>query len=115
MKRFSQVINDYTNSLIPPMTDTVKFRTLAASTAESMTVPSGAKLVILTPIGATVYVRGSVGSPDLVAAVHSGDETVGNGSIPIADGAIRMFRCDDVTSLSFISGAACTITAEFLK
>ena len=115
MKRFSQVINDYTNSNIPPLSDTITHRTLAANTAETFAVPSGSKLVILTAIGAAAYVRGSVGSPDEVAVVPATDSAVGTSSAPIADGVPRIFRCDDLGSISVISAAACIVVAEWFK
>lgn len=115
MKRFLTNTNDYTASGILPISDTVTHRTLAASTAEEFTVPSGAKLVVLTSLGANSYVRGTVGSPNEVAVVPSGDSAVGTTSLPLPDGMPRMFYIGDLAAFSVISASACVVIAEWGK
>lgn len=115
MKQFLANINDYTNSPIPPLSDSITHVTLAASTAERLMVPSGAKLVVLTSVGATAYIRGSVGSPEEIAVVPTGDSSAGTSATPIVDGVPRMFRCDDIASISAIASAATLIVAEWLN
>lgn len=115
MKQFLLNINDYTNSPIPPLTDEITHVTLAASTAERLMVPDGAKLVVLTSIGATAYIRGSVGSPEEIAAVPATDSSAGTSSAPIADGVPRMFRCADLASISVISDGAPIVVAEWFN
>lgn len=115
MKQFLANINDYTNSPIPPLSDSITHTTLAASTAERLTVPSGAKLAVLTSVGATAYIRGSVGSPEEVAVVPTGDSSAGTTAAPLVDGVPRMFRCDDIASISVISAAATLVVAEWFN
>lgn len=93
-----------------PLSDSVLNRRLAASTAENIAVPSGAKFVVLTAIGALAWAK-----PDGTAAANGSDITDGSGSIPLPDGIPRMFRCDGVTNISVLSAAAIDVTAEFFS
>lgn len=113
MKQFLANFSDYTNSPIPPLTDEITHVTLAASTAERLMVPDGAKLVVLTSVGATAYIRGSVGSPEEIAVVPTGDSSAGTSSMPIVDGVPRMYRCADLASISVIASAATVVVAEW--
>lgn len=115
MKRYLTNTNDYTGAGILPLTDTCTLITLAASTAEKMTIPSGAKTVVITSLGANSFCRGTVGSPDEVATVPSGDSTVGTTGVPLPDGLPREFRCDDLAGISVISSGAPTVTFEWFK
>jgi hypothetical protein len=115
MKRFLTTTNDYAPSGVLPLSDTCTHRTLAASTAEEFLVPSGAKLVVMTSLGANSYARGSVGSPNEVAVVPSGDSAVGTSGIPLPDSLPRMFRCDDLVAISVISAGTPLVIAEWLK
>lgn len=115
MKRYLSTSNDYAPLGVLPLTDTCTHRTLAASTAEEFTPPAGAKLVILTSLGANSYARGTVGSPNEVAVVPSGDSTVGTTGIPLPDGLPRMFRCDDLAAISVISAGTPFVIVEWLK
>lgn len=93
-----------------PISDSVLHRILAANTAESIAVPTGAKLVVLTSIGADSYAKGS-GS----AAVPAADVTDGSGSAPLPAGVPRLLRCGDVTTISVISSGTPAVIAEFFS
>lgn len=88
----------------PPLVGWRNARTLAASTAESVTVPTGAKRVIFRSTG-TFYARG-----DGTAAIPT-DVTDGSASA-VNPGSVTL---NGVTTISLISPDAVTITLDFFK
>ncbi len=113
MKRFLTTVNDYGPSGVLPITDTCTHNTLAAATAERITVPEGAQVVVLTSFGANSYFLGYSGSPDEAAAVPSGDSSASTSAKPLPDGLPRAFRCDDVAYLSVISAGTPLVLQEW--
>lgn len=118
MKTILSAENDFSANnllLVLPMVDGTNFKTLAANIQESLPVPAGAKVVILTAIGAVVYCRPSLGSPSVVVAVPSADGSSETGGVPLPDGVPRMFRCHDMDTISVVSAGTPFVMAEFLS
>ena len=85
----------------------VDYRVLVATTHEVHTVPSGAKTIVVTPVGADVYVK-SGGT----AAIPAADVTDGSGSIVIPDGQSRAFPVLNVATLGLISAGTPKVMLE---
>lgn len=99
MKSFPQSIRELS---CLPFSDAINALSLAANTAESITIPSGARYVIFSGT-ADFYVK-SGGT-----ATVPGDTT--DGSASELNPTMRDLK--DVTTLSVISASACVVTAAF--
>ena len=87
-----------------PFSDAVNALSLAANTAETLAIPSGARFVVFSGT-ADFYVKsGSV-------ATVPGDTTDGSA----AELNPTMRSLNDVSSLSIISASTCVVTASFFK
>lgn len=87
----------------------VDARVLAANTAESHTVPTGANYVLVTVTGNTwVNVGGT-------AAVASADVTNGTGSVLVVNTLPRMFALNGATAVGVIAPAIQTVCLEFFS
>ena len=85
----------------------VDARVLAANTAESHTVPTGAKYVLVTVTGnAWVNVGGT-------AAVAAADVTNGTGSVMVVNTLPRMFALNGATAVGVIAPDIQTVCLEF--
>ena len=104
-----RAISDPNNLIAAPVFSTyINGRALAANTNEDETVPSGAKIVAITPT-VDCYIE-----PGGTAAVPT-DVTDGSGSLLIGAGQTRWFALDDVANIGLISAATCLVTLEYYK
>ena len=88
----------------------VDYRVFGAATAETHTVPAGAKTMIVTALGTiTAYVNNTGGT----AAVPAADVTDGSGSIPCPAGYQRPFNVTAAGTVSIIADAAGIVALEF--
>jgi hypothetical protein len=103
LKQLSNEFKGYASSR-PEYVDCI---VLAASSAESFTVPSGAKSVLLT------------GNYDFFAnfATTAAIPTteISNGASSFLVNSPRLILIEKTTAISVISDSVCTITAEFYK
>jgi len=90
-----------------PETDTVDVAVLAASTAEDISVPTGAKFCVLTADVDFYY------NTNGDAAVPTADVTDGSGSRFAAADTVVKLVVEDVDDVSVIAGAACKVTATW--
>ena len=86
-----------------PFSDVVMARVLAASTAENIAVPDGAKYVLFSADG------GFYAKVNGTAVIPAGDVT--DGSAPILNPTMR--TCAGVTNISVIASATRIVTAAF--
>lgn len=103
--------NDYRREFTLPFSDAVQVQVLGAGVAETMTIPSGAKFVLLT--GTTNFYV----DPTITAVVPAADVTDGSGPELVLS-TVPVFRSLDgvvATGLSLIAAGACIVTAAFYK
>ena len=86
----------------------IDFRVLAASTAETITHPTGALRAVIVP-NADVYVN----NQGATAAVPAADITDGTGPIYIPAGTARPFEVVAAGTLSIISASAAIVAIEY--
>lgn len=87
----------------------VDCRVLAANTAESQAVPTGARLVLVTTTG-NVFLNFST-----TAAVPAADVSDGSAPTLVVSTQPRMFAINSATAISVISSAINTVTFEFFS
>lgn len=85
----------------------VDIRVLAANTAESHTVPTGAKYVLITVTGNTFINIGGT------AAVAAADVTNGTASLLMVNALPRLFELNGATAIGVIASAIQTVVLEF--
>lgn len=91
-----------------PDSENVLARVLAASTAESITVPDNAKFCTITANGEFYF------NTQGTAAVPSADVTDGSASRVVGSGnPVVHILVEDVTTISVIASAARIVTATF--
>lgn len=113
MRKFSQVV-DANNNPVPFAAiapDHVDARVLAATTAESHTIPAGAKYVRLT--GTVAFYMKFGGT----AAIPASDITNGSSSILVSPTCCpATYQIPEgVTTIGLIASAICVITMEFFE
>ena len=81
---------------------------LAAATNESITVPTGAKLVTIS-----ASTEAWVGLASFVSTVPAVDNTAGSAGIVLRAGAYQTLSCEGLTTLHFIAAATPLINIVF--
>lgn len=87
----------------------VDARVLAAGVAESHTVPTGAKHVLVTVTGNTFVNVGGT------AAVPAADVTNGSASVLVVNAVPRLFALNGATAVGVIASAVQTVCLEFFS
>lgn len=96
------------DTLIRPFSGSVMSRSLAANTAESISVPSGARFVLFGG-SCNLFVSPS-GTASVPGDVTDGSASEGNGA------AYALYSpSGTVTSISVVADSACVVTAAFFK
>lgn len=108
MKNFSSRPDQNGSFGAIPLSDMRDVRVLAANTAETHTIPTGAKVVILTPLKDHLYVKNGV-TPTVPAV----DVTDGSGPLCIPIGQTRILEIGDWTDIRMISELANIVGMEF--
>lgn len=103
MRPFVMANSSGGSQTVPPIADYVQARVLAANTAETVTVPAGARIVVFNS-DSVFYLR--IGGD---AAVPAADVTDGTASA-MSPGARSL---DGVTTFSVVSAAVCIVCMEF--
>jgi hypothetical protein len=105
-----KLVRDRSGAVIPNSTQApgyVDIRVLAANTAESHTVPAGAKFVLITVTGNTFINIGGT------AAVAAADVTNGSASLLMVNTAPRLFALNGAAAIGVIASAIQTVVLEF--